>query len=143
MLWARHYQVNYPVRGQVLFKFYIKVFPVMARCYQASYPVLRQEWFSCAPFFDHCCIDLSTLLRRPIKDDDPVLIMMFSMRLSGTNPQVAPFGTEPNHNLKVVCVYRLQGLVVFVGLLYLPIKKSEVYLSDNSPEVDFISAVFS
>ena len=69
--------------------------------------------------FDHCCVDLSTLLRRPIKDDDPVLIMMFSRRLSGTNPQVASFGTEPNQDLKVVCVYRLQGLVLFVALLYL------------------------
>ena len=28
-----------------------------------------------------------------------------------------------------------------MGLLFLPIKKSEVYLSDNSPEFDFISAI--
>ena len=43
--------------------------------------------------------------------------MMFSRRLSGTDSQVASLGTECNQNLKV-CVYRLQRLLSFVGLLY-------------------------
>ena len=42
---------------------------------------------------------------------------MFSRRLSGTDSQVASLGTECNQNLKV-CVYRLQRLLSFVGLLY-------------------------
>ena len=67
--------------------------------------------------------------------------MMFSRRLSGTDLQVASLGTECNQNLKV-CVYRLQRLLSFVGRVNVFIKKSEVYLSDNSPDFDFISAVF-
>ena len=35
----------------------------------------------------------------------------------GTDSQVASLGTECNQNLKV-CVYRLQRLLSFVGLLY-------------------------
>ena len=68
-----------------------------------------------------------TIVCRPIKDDNPVLIMMFSRRLSGTDSQVASLGTECNQNLKV-CVYRLQRLLSFVGLLYLSRKVRSICL---------------
>ena len=67
------------------------------------------------------------LLCRPIKDDDPVLIMMFSRRLSRTDSQMASLGTECNQNSKV-CVYRLQRLLSFVGLLYSSIKVRSICL---------------
>ena len=70
---------------------------------------------------------MQPLLCRPIKDDDPVLIMMFSRRLSGTDSQVASLGTECNQNLKV-CVYMLQRLLSFVGLLYLSRKVRSICL---------------